>query len=452
MKKCCMKDPCEPIIRIVLTFLSVCFVVSGFASAITLQECIDLALENNPSITAAKENLNAASSRMGQAGSAVLPSVGLSATKGKNYSQPMTITLPPIMGGGTISTAPDEPSDYTSYTLNVQQSIFTGGKILTGLAIARGGYDMAYQDLKKARQDVEYSVTRSYFDHLKARKHEQIIGSSIKDLERSLAITQVLFDSGIASQSDVLRIRTAVANRRYMQIQARSARDISFLALEAAMGSKIDPKAEFEEELMPALLPEVPGPGPLLELAWENRPDYVAFKQALKVAGSAVNLAYSGYLPNIAFSYSTGKAKNEYHTNTAANSDLNSWRAMFVGSWTIFDGLNTENKVREAFATLNAAKAQERSIMDAISLDVNSSYLTLSAAGEKLDAAEVAADLASKALRSVEVSYGANISSRQIYLETQTAHLIAETDLWNARYDLEIAKAGLNRAVGKKII
>ncbi len=422
------------------------------ANAVTLKDCIELGYKNNPSVVAAKENVNAASAKMGQAASAVLPSVGLSATKGKNYSQPMTITLPPVFGGGTISTAPDEVSDYTSYSLNVQQPLFSGGKILTGLAIARSGYDIAVEELRKTSQEVEFAVTKAYYDYIKSGKHIEIMESSIANLKRNLAITQVLFDSGIATESDVLRIKTAIANYNVLKIQAKSGHDIALLALNAAIGIDLPAGTELEDDFTGADMSSLPSEKEAVSIALLNRPDYLSFKQALKVADSAVSLAYSGYLPNIAFSYSSGNTKNEYHSNTSSNSNLNNWRAMFVGSWTLFDGFKTENQVREAFASLNAAKAQEKAIEDGIKLDVSSSHINLSASSEKLAAAQLAAELASRALKSIEVSYGANISSRQMYLETQTTHLVAVTDFWNAKCDLEIAKAKMNKATGKKII
>lgn len=439
-------------IKIVSAILTVVFMVPGNAGALTLKESLDIAMKSNPLIISAKENVNAASARMGQAGSAILPTVTLSATKGKNYSQPMTIILPSAFGGGSFSTAPDEPSDYTSFSLGVQQALFTGGKILTGLSIASAGYDSSQENLKKTQQDVEFNVTSSYFEYLKARKRVEIIESTIKNLERNQAVAQILYDSGITSISELLRIKTSIANLKVAEIQARSLRDIAKLSFETAVGIKFAGDPELEEEKLSGVSGKIPSSSDLLTVAYQNRPDYLSYEQGLKVAKDAINMAYSGYLPNIAFSYSTGKAKTEYNKNTASNSDLTNWRAMLVGSWTLFDGLNTENKVREAYATLNSAKAQEQSIKDALSLDVNSSYLTLLSAVEKVMAAEDAEDLAGKTLRTVEVSYGADTISRQMYLETQTAYLVAATDLWGAKYELEVAKARLNRAVGKKII
>ncbi|MFA5103762.1 MAG: TolC family protein [Candidatus Margulisiibacteriota bacterium] len=420
-------------------------------SALTLKESLDIAMKSNPLIISAKEKVNVASARMGQAGSAVLPTVTLSASKGKNYSQPMTIALPSIFGGGTIATGPDETSDYSSYSLGVQQALFTGGKILTGLSIASAVYDSSQEDLRKAQQDVEFNVVSSYFEYQKAKKRVEIIDATIANLERNLAITQVMYNSGIVSISELLRIKTSIANYQVLEIQACSMRDIAELAFEAAVGVKFPGALDLEEENLSGFSGKLPSGSDLLSIAYKNRPDYLSYIQALKVAGDAINMAYSGYLPNIAFSYSTGKAKTEYNKNTTSNSDLNNWRAMFVGSWNLFDGLNTENKIREAYATLASAKAQQQSIQDALSLDVNSSYLTLLSAVKRVSATEIAEDLAGKTLRSVEVSYGADTISRQIYLETQTAYLVAAMDLWGAKYDLEVAKARLNRSVGKKV-
>jgi len=438
--------------RSVLSVLILCLSLLNPVSALTLKESLDIAMKSNPLIISAREKVNVASARMGQAGSAVLPTVTLSASKGKNYSQPMTMVLPSIFGGGTIQTGPDEASDYTSYSLGVQQALFTGGKILTGMSIAGAVYDSSKEDLKKAQQDVEFNVTSSYFEYLKARKRVEIIGATIKNLERNQAVAQVLYDSGIASISELLRIKTSIANLKVAEIQARSLRDIAKLSFETSVGIKFAGDPALEEEKLSGVSGKLPSGSDLLYVAYQNRPDYLSYEQGLKVARDAINMAYSGFLPNIAFSYSTGKAKTEYNKNTASNSDLNNWRAMLVGSWTLFDGLNTENKIREAYATLNSAKAQEQSVKDAISLDVNSSYLTLLSAVEKVAASETAEDLAGKTLRSVEVSYGADTISRQMYLETQTAYLVAATDLWGAKYELEVAKARLNRSVGKKII
>lgn len=435
--------------RLTAMILAAIVAMAGNAGALTLKESLDIAMKSNPLIISAKEKLNAASARMGQAGSAVLPTVTLSATKGKNYSQPVTMVVPPI---GTITTGPDEASDYTSYSLGVQQALFTGGKILTGMSIAGAGYDIAKEDLRKAQQDVEYNVTSSYFEYLKSKKRVEIINSSIKNLERNLSIAQVLYDSGLASVSEVLRIKTSIANFKVAEIQARSMSDIARLTFETAVGIRFAGDLSLEEEKLSGIPGKLPSGSDLLSVAYQNRPDYLSYKNGLKAAGDAINMAYSGYLPNIAFSYSTGKTIIEYNKNTASNSDLNNWRAMFVGSWTLFDGLGTENKIREAYSILASAKAQEQSIKDALSLDVNSSYLTLLAAVEKVAAAETAEDLAGKTLRSVEVSYGSDTISRQMYLETQTSYLVAATDLWSAKYDLEVAKSRLNRAVGKKII
>ncbi len=433
-------------------FIFSLLLLSNTAFSLTLNDCIELAYKNSPSLLSAKHNVEVASAKMGQAASSVLPTISLSASKGKNYSQPIMITLPPIFGGGTISTAPDEPSDVTSYSFNVQQSLFTGGKILTAMSIAKSSYDMALLELKKASQEVEYNVIKSYYEYLKLKKSLEITESTIKNLERNLQLTQILFNSGIATETDLLRIKTAIANYSVAKINLKNAMDISFLALESTIGVSLPRDTQLNDILPEIETKNIPDQETVLETAFENRPDYLSFKQALNVAKSAVNLAYSNYLPNIAFTYSAGNTKSLYNKNATYNTDLGNWRAMFVASWVLFDGFKSENQVREAFASLNAAKAQENALISAVKLDVESSYLSLFSAVEKVNAGKIASDLAYRTMKSVEISYSADITSRQYYLESQNAYNSSYTDYWNSRYDFEIAKAKLNKSVGKKII
>lgn len=437
-------------IFILLLFLLASIIQTSFA--ISLEKCLQIAFENNASIIAAKENVNIASAKMGQAASSVLPTVNFQGMKGKNYSQPMKITLPSIFGGGTISTAPDEVSDYTSYSFNLQQNLFTGGKILTSLTIAKSGYEMALLELKKASQEVEFNVTKSYYECLKLSKNLEIIDSTIENLSRNLKITETLYNAGISTQTDILRIKAMIANYKVARINMKNAFDIALLSLESVIGKKLPMDTKLEDNITISDFEFNIKKEEVVNIALSNRPDYLSYKQALKIAESAVNMAYSNYLPNIAFTYSTGNSKNLYNKNFSSNTDLNNWRAMFVASWILFDGFKTQNQIKEAFSSLNMAKAQEKMIVDGLILDVSSSYVSLLSAFEKIKATKVASDLSYRALKSVEVSYSSDISSRQSLLEAQTAYHSAMTDYWNSIYDLEIAKAKLNKAVGKKII
>ncbi len=437
---------------LVIGYLSLVIGHPSFAAEIDLQKSIDIALKNNPGVIAAQEKLKAAKAKRGQAGSNMLPKLAINASRGKNFQAPTVITLPPIMGGGQFATGPTEPADLTTYGLTLTQTLFAGGKVLTGMKIAQVAYQAAEQDLIKAKTDASYSVKSAYFDVLKAKKMLAVAEGSIANAKRNLKQTELMFNAGILSNSDVLRTRTMVANLEIMRISAECGLNLSILAYETVLGSKVPDGTEFKEIEVTAEELNIPESPVLLEKAYANRPEWRAFRLGMEAADSAVGMAYSNYLPMIAFNYSAGRNVVDYNRNASYNSDLDYWRALVVGQWTLFDGFNTQSQINEALATYNAAKAQEKQIKDGIALEVNSAVLTLKAAREKLIASEIAADLASRTYKSLDVSYKAGIVSNQLLLDSQTADLNAQSALWTARYELELAKAKLNKAVGMIVL
>ncbi|MDD5594318.1 MAG: TolC family protein, partial [Candidatus Margulisbacteria bacterium] len=224
------------------------------------------------------------------------------------------------------------------------------------------------------------------------------------------------------------------------------------LAFETLLGQKLKPGEEPSESKLTESPSVELNPDTVLNTAYASRPEWKQFELGLKAAESAVNLSYSGFLPSIAYQYSIGRNISNYPSTPASNTNLENWRSLLVASWNIFDGFNTPQQVKEAYSNLGAARAQAQQIKDGIGLEVNSAYLNLTSSADKIAASQVAADLAAKTLQTAEINYRAQILSEQQYLDVHTANLSAQLALWSAKYDYEVAKAKLNKAVGKAVI
>ncbi|MFA5097029.1 MAG: TolC family protein [Candidatus Margulisiibacteriota bacterium] len=437
-----MKKLCS-ILALVL-FLAPCQ-----AAPLTLEKCLEIAGKYNPQIITAKEKIGIASAKMGQAGSALLPQITGNLSSGKNFTKPMTVTLPPSMGGGTFSTTPNEPSDVMSYSGTVSQLLFSGGQIMQAVSAAKVGYDISLQEYKKTKNDVEYNVISSYFDVLKAKKTVSIVEETKNYLARYVRQTELFNRSGLASSADVLRARAELANSMVSKISAQTGLEAAKLVLAANLGT--DQGSDFD-------VAELEGPyyrdreltsKEILDSAFKNRPEWLSFKMGLKVASDAIIYSYGSYLPVVMYQYSAGMNSTKYK-QAGLNFDLDNWRSMIVASWSPFDGFRTANVIREAYAALNTAKAQEQTLKDVITLEVKTSLLTLTGNRERVKAAEIARDLAKKALRLSELGYKANTTSNLSYLEALLANFRAENSLWNSIYDLEISKARVNKTTGER--
>lgn len=422
------------------------------ATALTLSESIDIALSKNPEVVQAQEKVNSAYARIGQSVANFLPKLSLDASLGQNYTQPYSIVLPASLGGGTFSTSPDQAANLSTYAFTLRENIFTGGRNIQSYSIADISYKAAKEDLRRAQDETELNLISSFYDVLKAQKSLALINDSIINLNKNLEQTQIFYAAGIVSNVDLMRVKTQVANLAITRIQAENGLNLARMVFETNLGEKLDPGTELADEVLNTdhtlnLTAEA-----VLEIAFENRPEWKAYKMGLDVAEKAISLTYSNFFPSLSYIYSWGLTKNDYPGSPLYNTDLSSWRSLLVASWSIFDGFSTVNQIKDAQAQLKAARAQEKMIQDGIALEVKSAYLNLLSTRDRINAAEIAAELAERTLKMAEINYKSNILSEENYLDVQTANQASQLSLWSARYDFEVAKAKLNKAVGKKIV
>lgn len=435
----------------ILLALAGLYLSAGPAAALTLAESIETGLRNNPAVRAAEAKVQAASARTGQALSMFLPSLSGTAGYGRNYSQ-----SPSYLGG----ILPDEATNVLNYSLNLQQNLFTFGKEFTGMDMAQASFQMAKNDLQQAKNDAIYNITSSYYGVLRTEKMLQVATDGLKTLEKHYKQIKVYFDAGLALKSDLLQVEAQVGNLRVAEIQARSGLTLARTAFNSVIGRRLDEPVVLADAAQPKSADQSVSDATakdqgldlsdLLKKAFLNRPDWLSFKLAERIGGDSVWLATAGYFPNLALSGSYGKVSTEYrsiHTTI----ELENWRAMLVASWNIFDGLNTPYKVGEAQANLAALQAQEKQVSDGIELDVTSTFLQLSAAREKLTASQIAADVAQRSLRLAQASYEANITTSLAVLDAETTWSQAQTNFWGSVYDLELAKARINKTVGAAV-
>ena len=96
---------------------------------LTLQNCIETALKNQPAITAARENVNAGQGRVTQAASPYLPQVKASTGYSENHSL-----------GGAFG---DSISKSYTTSLSVNQVLYDFGRTGNALDAARAGNTFA---------------------------------------------------------------------------------------------------------------------------------------------------------------------------------------------------------------------------------------------------------------------------------------------------------------------
>jgi outer membrane protein TolC len=414
-----------------------------FADELTLKSSIDTAMDKSPAIIYARQGVIAADGKLGQAFGAVLPALSLSAQYGQSYTQPYDMM-------GIITVGTEEASTMTVASLHLNQPIYVGA-LLPALDIAKAGYEVAKASLKKAEFDLRYNVVNSYYGVLRAQKLYDLSNDSLDMAKSHLNQVKAMYVAGTATKADVLRSEVQVANTELSLTKAENALDLAKDAFNNVLGRSLELPVDLSEK---EIAHEIVKPKPYsdcLAVVFDVNPDWITFQLNKKINQKNVDVASSGYYPAISLVGTYANNKNEYVKNDFLNTNYNSWTLLLNGSWTLFDGFSTASKIKEAGANLAAIEANEELTKNGIVLEVKDACLNLNSAVNSISSAKKAVESADENYRISREKYKSGIGSNLEMIDAQTALTEAKTNLYQAQFDYQIAKAKVNKALGKEI-
>jgi outer membrane protein TolC len=187
----------------------------------------------------------------------------------------------------------------------------------------------------------------------------------------------------------------------------------------------------------------------LLSMAYDSRPDWKAYLLSVGISEDQVRLAQSEYWPSIMLNADSGNQLTQYPT---FQSNVNSWKVMGSGSWTLFDSLGREGRISEAAENLSAQRAQVDQVKNNIAQAVHDAYLSLKSSLDVVIATQQAVESATESLKDVTSSYNAGMGTNVDVLDALVDFTQAQTDHLDALYNVEVAKAKINQVVGTIVL
>lgn len=417
------------------------------AEPLTLEQAVEAALRNNPSLKAADAQVTAAEAGVLRSRSAFLPKVTLSETFIKTDN--------PLMVFGTklnqeIVTIADfdpnsinDPATIDNYNtrLAVMQPVWSGGREYLGVQQAKLARDASMQDRERTRQETVYGVVKAYYGLLLAREHLKVARKSLETSRENMKLAEARFRAGAVLQSDYLRAKVQYAEVKEMVTRSENGTLFAAAALNFAMGVPQSTTYEIDGGLRPQELKE--DLDALIAGAAARRPDLAAMGLNRRNAESNVNQARTEYVPTLNL-----MGQVDWNSADFAGNDAKSWAVMAVLSWNIFDGLATKAKVREALASADRVKAQEEQTRSAVQLQVRQAYYSVVASVDRIDATATSVQEAEEGLRIVQRRYEAGMTNVVDILGSENALIRARTNALQALYDNNVAHAELKLAVG----
>ncbi len=420
----------------VAALLSVALITSGRANAqkLTLDESVKIALENNPTVTMAKENLKKANALIIQATAPGMPKVSLTG----NYQRLDKVTTA-TLGPNTVKLG---SLQNRSADLVVDQFVDVFG--MTGVArkTARAGRSAYQRGVDMAVNDVTLEAKSAYFNVLRAYSFLKVQEDTIAQLDGHLKDTMQRKQAGDATQFEVLRAETAVANAKQGLLAARNAVRISSSAFNNVLVRPLETPVELADPAPPVYY--TLDMQKCVDAAAKNRPELQQADLMVKVDDGLAKVASLNGMPKVSFRWDL----NKNFDTSLFNPRENSWTAFVTASFNVFDGGAVRATANIAKSEANNARSTREKAFQGVSLEAQQAYLDVTNNQERVQAAEKALEMATESMRLAEVRYKGGVSTQVENLDAQAAFTQAAENHVTALYDYQESLATLERAVG----
>jgi outer membrane protein TolC len=294
---------------------------------------------------------------------------------------------------------------------------------------ARESRESARANSASEKRRVATDAKVAYYTWVRAKLGTIVAAQSLEQTKGHLADAKAALEAGSASQADLLRVESQVANSELLLEKSKNLETLALEQLKVAMHDTGDVTYAVGEDVRIELVPIARGNTKALwQRAMERRPELESLRRAERAQRRSAAAERAGYLPRLdlfANAYYSNPNSREFPQRDEFSS---SWDFGATLSWTPSDIPGASGGSRAAEARAAAIAAQARSAKDKIRLEV---VKAVQDAREQ----DVAVKTTQRGLTSAEESYRVRRILFQNGKATSTELLDAETDLTRARLD-----------------
>jgi len=421
---------------------------------LTLEKCIEIALENNENIQIADLEIGVSKALAGEYLSAGLPQLDVSAGFNKNFIirrtfVPANIFDPSAPEGEVIELQFGTPYDGV-IGLNLSQMIFDGSYFV-GLKAARTLTDLSRKELVREKIDVIEEVIKAYYTVLVNKVAEELVIDNYNRLDTLLRETQIMYDNGFAEKIDLNRTQVEFNNVSTQLTNMERLIEVSIDLLKFQTGLPMDQEVKVTERLSDLNLSteEILA----LETSYNRRIEYSLLQTNLELQHLDMKNNKVQYLPQIDLIAGWGMNAGVLDAGQLIEwGNRRVWPDYQVTGLSlyipIFDGLQKSKRIQQNKLKIKQLNLQRLMLEKNITLEVTEKKNNLKSGLEQLESQKENMNLAKEVYDHTKIKYQEGIGSNLEVIEADNAFKSAQTNYFNALYDALIAKIELEKALG----
>ena len=411
------------------------FIINGGVSEyneVTLEECLRLALGNNPRILAAMQDVFASDARVRQAWSSYFPQFSWQT----GYTRIRQLQLSDVFKENLIYSyflLGQISASQMLYDFGVTQNQVTIRKLdMQGYRIMlTGTVNEVLCDVKKAYYNLQYSL-----------EAQKVAKDMVEKYEAFYNQAKAYYNAGTAPKVDVTIAEVNLSNAKLMLIQADNAVEIAMAKLSNAMGLPYASKYKIPDNLKynpcNIKLEEA------VDIARVSRPEFKLADVRVEEARQNVKLMKKSYFPTLT-------VEGQYQIG--GKSFVSNYGYNFGGylNFPTINGMLIKNEIKEAKALYSREQATSLNTKNNIYYEIQQAYYSMI---EKKNSIPVAFLGLKQAKENYDLSYGrykVGVGNPVELKDAQTQYQDAMLQYYYSLYQYNASKADLEKYIGKNL-
>lgn len=431
-------------------FLALLLAVSFTLSAqekmkLTVDEAVNLGLTNSKTLHTSHLKVTVTESKIKEANAGRWFNVKFTAAYRRlSAVDPFAITMPGI---GTMEISPNLLNTYITQ-LTLTQPLFTGFKILSGIEMAEYNSAATKEDYNKDKSELIYNIRNAYWNLFKAQSMKKVLDDNVAQVQAHVNDAKNLMKAGMMTNNDVLKLEVQLSDIMLKQADAENGVKLAMIALNNILSIPLMTDVEIASGVN-LVSTDYKSLNELTGSAMEARPELKAMEQRIRMGEANIKMAQSGWYPQIAFVADYNYSRPNTRIFPTKDEFKGTWDLGLNLSLNIWDWLTTAHQTDQAEATLAQAVDSKQVLKDGITLEVTQSYLSLNVSAQKIKITELAVKQATENNRIVSEKFKSGMALSSDVIDSEVALLTAKTNYTNSVVDYELAKAKLDKSIGK---
>jgi len=415
---------------------------TGQAPLLTMEEAVETALRNHPTIRMGQATVEAAQQRVRQQIAGYLPKGGYLYTYSRQ-ARPLTSAVGGVdIGGAQQRRTVTQFFNFNSTNFQINQLLFDFGKTLNSIQAAVAATEASTADLETTKQEVIFNTKQAYYSVLSSQRLLGVAEETVQQNQKHLEEAQARFAVGVAPRFDVTRAQVQLSAAELARVEARNNVALGFETLRRAIGQDEPLQATLLDQL--AHSPVALAEDAAMQKAYARRPELESIRAQQRAASERVAALQKQFLPSISGTAQYNWTGREYPLQEG-------WMWSVTLTMPLFDSILTASQLGEAQAVFRNLQAQEANLRQQVMLEVRQGLLNVRRAEESIRVNEQTVIQARENLDLAEGRYAAGVGNIIEVTDAQLAFTLAQADNIKALYDYKTALAELEKAVGSPL-